>query len=136
MCTAIRAKCFAGFLNRQINAGVCVPELLIWLRTGKRQIGVAYHDPCLRIGIFQVFFLSIGAMSQGFISTKKESVFYPNISSHNACAISNREAFSSSALSSTSAACRRAWLICAYALSSVLTALVSIQPQSCKAFSW
>ena len=75
MRTAIRAKGFAAFPYRQIDPGVCVPDFLIRLRAGKRQIGKTHFYPRLRIGVYQAFILSVGAMSQGFISTKKESVF-------------------------------------------------------------
>lgn len=108
MCTAIRTTGFTTFLDGQIYTRVCVPEFLIRLGAGQRQIDAAHFDLCLRIRVCQAFIPGVGAMGQGFISTKKESVFYPNISSQNVCAMLAGEAVPAPAPASTSAAYKRA----------------------------
>jgi hypothetical protein len=40
-----------------------IPEFLIWLGAGKRQVGATYFNLCLGACMFQVFILGVSAMN-------------------------------------------------------------------------
>ena len=77
MRTAIRAAGFTVVFDGKIDARVGIPQLLVWQGAGKRQVGAAYIDPDLCICIFQVVILSVSAMSQFVISTRKIKYILP-----------------------------------------------------------
>ena len=77
MCTAIRTISFAAFLDGQIDPRMGIPQLLVWLWTGKWQVRSFYLNLFLGVCVLQAVILGVGAMRHVAISKKMMGVFYP-----------------------------------------------------------